>query len=228
MQTCNQDILNLLAGKSSTKQFVYRQTKELFKEFKAVVSTVADELNANICKIDQEVVVEYYDRGDFEAEIRFSGDAIIFHMHTNVFTFEPSHMVWQNSYVKKEPLNAYFGLINMYNFLADSLKYSRPNDLGHLIGRLFVNREKHFFTEGNKQLSFLYRDLSNDVLDTNHMRVIIERAIINALDFDLTTPNFNDSRLVTVNQIQNVSNEMRIMTSKKLGFRFAHKSNNPQ
>ena len=139
---CNQDILNLLAGKASTKQLVFRQTKDVFKEFKALLKTIADELNSNICKIDKKVVVEYFDNGELEAEIRFSGDALIFHMHTNTFTFDKSHFTNQHSYIKKEPLNGYFGLISMYNFLADSLRYNRPNDVGHLLGRLFINREK--------------------------------------------------------------------------------------
>lgn len=222
MNQCNQDILKLLAGKSSTKQFVFRNTREQFKIFKEVIRNIASQLNENICKIDKEVVVEYFDRGDHEAEIRFSGDTIIFHMHTNIFTFEPSHFIWQNSYVKNNPMNAYFGVINMYNFLSDSLKYNRPNDYGQLIGRIFVNRENHFFMEGNKQFNFLYRDVAVDLLDKTKMKEIIEKSIMMALDFDLTTPPITESRVVTVNQIRNDSNEFRVRTSKKLGFRFSH------
>ena len=66
VQKCNQEILDLLAGKASTKQLVFRKTKEVFKEFKALLKRIADELNSNICKIDKEVVVEYFDNGEFE------------------------------------------------------------------------------------------------------------------------------------------------------------------
>ena len=38
----------------------------------------------------------------------------------------------------------YCGVINMYNFLSDSFKYNRENDLGYLIGRMFINKENTF------------------------------------------------------------------------------------
>ena len=221
VQKCNQEILDLLAGKASTKQLVFRKTKEVFKEFKALLKTIADELNSNICKIDKEVVVEYFDNGEFEAEIRFSGDALIFHMHTNSFTFEKNHFTNKHSYIKKEPLNGYFGLISMYNFLADSLRYNRVNDMGFLVGRVFVNREKHFFVDGKRQFAFMYNDPSKDKVTKESLRDIIEKTIVYALDFDLTSPNFNDMQAVTVNQIRSISNELKISTSKKLGFRMA-------
>lgn len=219
--SCNQDILNLLAGKASTKQLVFRQTKDVFRTFKELLKTIADELNSNICKIDKEVVVEYFDNGEFEAEIRFSGDALIFHMHTNSFTFDKNHFTSKNSYIKKEPLNGYFGLISMYNFLADSLRYNRINDIGHLVGRVFVNREKHFFVDGKRQFGFMYNSPETDLVTKETLRDVIEKTIIYALDFDLTSPNFNDVRMVSVSQIRSISNELKISTSKKLGFKMS-------
>ena len=186
-----------------------------------MLKTITSELNSNICKIDKEVVVEYIDKGDFEAEIRFSGDALIFNMHTNVFTFEKSHFTNQNSYIKNEPLNGYFGLISMYNFLADSLRYNRVNDVGHLLGRLFINREKHFFVDGTRQFSFMYNDPSTDQTTPELLRDIIEKTIAYALDFDLTLPNFKDVQYVSVNQIRSINNELKMSTSKKLGFRMS-------
>ncbi len=226
-QQCNQDILDLLAGKSSTKQLVFRQTKDVFKTFKKLLKTIAEELTSNICKIDKEVIVEYFDIGEYEAEIRFSGDALIFHMHTNTFTFDKSHFTSQNSYIKKEPLNGYFGLISMYNFLADSLRYNRVNDMGHLVGRIFVNREKHFFVDGKRQFAYMYNSPDTDKVTNELLRDVIEKTIIYALDFDLTSPNFNDVRVVTVNQIRSISNELKISTSKKLGFKMSADKDHP-
>ncbi|MCT4622667.1 MAG: hypothetical protein N4A46_03510 [Schleiferiaceae bacterium] len=223
---CNPEILGLLAGKSSTKQLVFRQTKEVFMEFKKLLKTIAKELNDNICQIDKQVIVEFIDAGEYEAEIRFSGDALIFHMHTNAFTFDKSHFTHQNSYIKNEPLNGYFGLISMYNFLADSLRYNRVNDMGHLVGRLFVNREKHFFVDGKRQFAFMYNDPANDLVTEDLLRDVIEKTIVYALDFDLTSPNFNDVRIVTVNQIRSISNELKISTSKKLGVKMSSDTDN--
>jgi len=218
---CNPKILSLLEGKASTKQLVYRQTKEVFSLLKKTLSEIANELNTSICNVDKNVLVEYFDRGTFEAEIRFSGDALIFHMHTNAFLFERSHFTQQNSYIKDEFRNGYFGLIYMYNFLADSLRYNRVNDMGHLIGRLFVNREKHFFIDGEKQFNYIHNNPATDIISKDLIKEIIEKSIIYALDFDLTTPKFNDMRYVSVKEIRSISNDLKISTSKKLGFKMS-------
>ncbi len=48
----------------------------------------------------------------------------------------------------------------------------------------------------------------------------IESAILYALDFDLFTPPFEEMQEVSVSQILEVSENMRIKTGKRLGFRF--------
>ena len=44
------------------------------------------------------------------------------------------------SYVKEDKNRSYCGVIHLYNFLADSFKYNRLNDVGYLIGRVFIIR----------------------------------------------------------------------------------------
>lgn len=221
MSNPNPRILELLATKASTKQFVYRHTQDVFEQLKSTLRSIAQELNDSICSIDQTVVVEYEDRGQYEAAIRFSGDVIIFQMHSNVFTFDKSHAVWKSTYVKEDPMRAYFGMVNIYNFLSDSFKYNRLGDVGHLIGRLFVNKDEHFFVEGKRQFGFLYNNLKGDTLTDEKLKEIIEKAIVYALDFDLTTPDFNANRAITVHQIQAQSSDLKNSTAKKLGFRFS-------
>ncbi|NVK05727.1 MAG: hypothetical protein HWD92_12945 [Flavobacteriia bacterium] len=218
--SCNPQILELLSTKSSTKQLVFRKTADVFREFKEQLKQIADELNQNICNIDASVVVDFKDRGEYEAEIRFSGDVIIFQMHTNVFTFEKTHGIWKNSYVREDNMRAYFGMINMFNFLTDSLKYNRLGDMGLLIGRIFVNRDDHFFVEGKRQFGYQFNNVAGDLLEADKIRQIVEMAIVYALDFDLTTPDFNSQRAVTVQQIQSISSDLKNSTSKKLGFKF--------
>ena len=223
---CNPEILKLLAEKSSTKQFVYRQTKELFANFKQVVAKIAEALNNHICDIDANVIVEFVDEGPFECKIIFSGDAIVFQMHTNVFTFEPNHMIWKNSYVKEDRMRAYFGVIHMYNFLADSFRYNRVNDYGYLMGRIFVNKDKRFFVEGKGQFAFLFNDLPHDVFTEEKMREILEKCIVYALDFDLTTPDFSLLREVTLGQIEAQGEYLNLGTRKRLGFKMSHELKN--
>jgi len=224
--TCNKEILKLLAEKSSTKQFVFRQSKELFKLFGEELGKIATELNSNICNIDQSVVVQNKDIGEFEKQVFFSGDAIVYQMHTNIFTFDKSHHIWKTSYVKDDPMRAYFGVIHMYNFLADSFKYNRESDYGHLLGRIYVNKDKHFFMEGQRQFAFLFNDVQNDVFDKTQIRKIIEKSIEHSLDFDLTVPNMNDYTELTLGQIVQFGSALSLTTRKKLGFKFSFEKGN--
>lgn len=223
---CNKEILKLLAEKSSTKQFVFRQTKDLFRIFGDQLAQIATELSSNICNIDQSVVVQKKDIGEFETHIFFSGDAIVYQMHTNVFTFDKSHHIWKTSYIKDDPMRAYFGVIHMYNFLADSFKYNRESDYGHLLGRIYVNKDMHFFMEGQRQFAFLFNDVQNDVFDEAQMRKIIEKSIEHSLDFDLTVPNMTDYSEVTLGQIQQFGSALSLTTRKKLGFKFSFEKGN--
>jgi hypothetical protein len=216
---CNPQILELLSTKSSTKQFVYRQTKEVIGRMKAMGATIAHELNSNIVGIDQHVLVEFKDTGEYGSEIWFSGDLLVFHMHTNVFTFPKSHQVWNNSQVKADPLRGYFGVIYVYNFLADSFRYNRVNDFGFLLARIFINKDGHYFVEGKRQFSFLFNQLSDHPIRETCIRKILETAVQYALEFDLTAPEFNDIRALTVSDMQMITQDLRIKTSKEVGFR---------
>ncbi len=219
----NSKILELLAGKSSTKQLVFRETKAVFDELKSLLKEIATELNDSICSIDKSVVVEFFDRGTYEAEIKFSGDTLIFHMHTNTFSFEKNHHVHKTQYVKKNHSNGYFGMINVYNFLSDSLYYNRVNDYGLLLGRLFVNKERHFFVEGRRQLAFAFNDLEKQTVSKEALRRVVEVAIIQAIEFDLTAPDMNQASVVSVSDIRSISNDLKISTSKKLGFKMSYR-----
>ena len=68
------------------------------------------------------VEVEYSSKGKFEAQIKFSGDTLLFHMHSNIFDFPSVHPLYKTKYVKEDKSRAFCGVINVYNFLSDSLK----------------------------------------------------------------------------------------------------------
>ena len=94
------EILKLLEDKSSTKQKVYQITKEVFSEIQEVLRTKASSLNTVIT--DPNVDILYEESGDFDAKLKFSGDTLLFHMHTNIFDFESSHQIHKNSYVQED------------------------------------------------------------------------------------------------------------------------------
>ena len=99
-------------------------------------------------KIDKRIRIEYRDRGKFEAQIQVAEDILIFAMQTDVFRFHDGHEIWKNPYLAQRADNAYCGVINIYNFLADSFKYNRGEDEGYLIGRIFINHQMQYFVEG--------------------------------------------------------------------------------
>ena len=218
----SEKIINKLTNKAATKQEVYRVCKSFFDMLKEVVRELSEELSNDVSPIDQHVEIKYTDKGEFEIELKFSGDTLIFHMHTNTFSFDKSHQIWNSSYVKEDEYKAYCGVINVYNFLSDSFKYNRTNDLGYMIGRLFINKEKHFFTEGNGRMSFLYNNFQNDILDKPILKNIVHELMLHAMDFELVTPPFKDVQVVSLHQINQMSQNMKLKTAKKLGFKFSN------
>ncbi|MGL4598712.1 MAG: hypothetical protein ACRCYO_14440 [Bacteroidia bacterium] len=213
-------ILRLFEEKASLKQDVFHKTIATFKELKSVVKEVVDEFKPLAHKIDPRITVEYKDRSEVEMELHVAGDVLIFYMHTNVFEFDRSHPIWKTSYVREDIARSYCGMINVYNFLADSFRYNRINDLGYLIARVFLNHEAHYFVEGKRQLGFLYNDFPQSQLDRAALRKIVESAIVYALDFDLFTPPFDVMKEVTMSDIMEASFNTKIQTGKRLGFKF--------
>lgn len=214
------EILRLLQEKSCTKQKVFRKSGEVFSILKKQLKTISNDLSKSISNLDESVKVAYKEKGVFESQIYFSGDVLHFNHHSNVFTFDKGHPLWKSNYIRQDKKRAYFGMINIYNFLADSFRYNRANDVGVLLGRIFVNYEGHFFVEGKRKLGFLFRDVTKEILTEENLKKIIETSMIYALNFDLTVPEFKDSVLVSVKQLETLNNEQQLRTSKSLGFRF--------
>jgi len=217
------EILNLLKEKASVKQEVYKITKEVFGKIQEILISKANRLDKDV--IDDDVHISYEESGDFDAKLKFSGDTLLFHMHTNIFDFDSSHEIHKSTYVKEDRMRSYCGVINIYNFLSDSLKYNRLNDAGFLIARIFVNKDNHFFVEGDKQLGFLFNDIVNQQVNEDQMDKIINAAMDYSLHFDLEVPKLNDVRIVSVHEILDINNNHRIKTSKRLGFKLSHETN---
>lgn len=213
-------ILKTVREKACMKQDVYDNTLEQFRLFKEVMKEIVSGFSEEIQCIDNRIGIEYRDKGKFAAEMKFAGDMLIFQMHTNVFHFDRSHQIWQTSYVKEDPSRAYCGMINIYNFLSDSFKYNRVHDSGYLVARIFINRDKHYFVEGKRQLGYLYNDFVNGEITRDKITSIVESAILFSLDFDLLTPAYDHMKEATVHELQAFQQEMRLRTGKRLGYRF--------
>ena len=217
----NANRLDGLIIKTNLKQEVYQNTVRMFTILKDVLRELAEEYREKLKgKVDENVLPFFQEKGIFEAEFRIGGDLLIFSMHSNVFVFNREHPIWKLEYIKTNPLNSYCGVFSIYNFLADSFKYSRYQDLGYLIARIFVNRENHFFVEGKRQTNEVVKDLAVDELTKENFKEIIETAIKYAIDFDLLVPPYDQVKIATVEQMQVEINHSRIQTGKRLGFKF--------
>lgn len=213
-------IIQLLHDKSLVKFQVHENTQRIFNQFKNAAQQIIKELKPNIGGIHKNISCHFRDKGDFEAEIKIASDLILLTMHSNTFEFPRDHAIMQTSYVKEDVTRSYCGVIYIYNYLADSFKYNRLNDVGYLIGRVFVNRENHFFVEGKRELGFLFNNFHNEPITTEKIKQIVESALLYSIDFDLLTPTFDQIKEVSVNDMLSYSKSLNLRTGKRLGFRF--------
>lgn len=216
-----QEIKENLLNTASNKQFIFRKTIEVFSKFKKELSLMSDSLAKSVKSKDKHIDVRYSENGDFEAHFKFSGDTLLFIMHTNVFNFPNEHFIYKTKYIKDDPQRSYCGMILIYNFLSDSIKYNRLQDSGFLIGRVFINKDGHFFIQGKRQFSFLYKDFSNNVIDEETIKNIINTAVLYALDFDLLVPPFEAIQEITLLQKLQETGNIALKTSKRLGFTYS-------
>jgi len=213
-------IIGTLKEKSVLKQKVYDNTFESFCNLKDILKNLSREININLAGIDTRIKLEYTDRSNFDAQLKVAGDILFFSMHSNIFQFDREHPAWKTSYIQKNKYNAYSGIINIYNFLADSFKYSRLDDLGYLIARIFINHEKQYFVEGKRQMGMLFTNYGNEVISRESLQIVISTAIQYSLEFDLLVPPYDSVKISTVGQAESKIQHSRIITGKRLGFQF--------
>ena len=213
-------IIELLANKSVTKYQVYDNTLSTFEIMKTILKEIAEEAKAELLKQSINIPVEYTERGKYEIELKVAGDLLLFSMHSNIFEFPKAHAVMQTGYVKQNTLRSYCGSISIYNFLADSFKYNRINDVGYLIGRVFINSDSHFIVEGKQKLGFLFNDFANQKIDKEALTKIIESALKYAIEFDLLVPPFEKVKIVSVQEMNNITSSVSLKTGKRLGFNY--------
>jgi hypothetical protein len=212
-------IIKMLREKSVMKQDVYKNTHNSFENLKEVIKEIADDLKTEAQKIDKRITVEYRFTSDHEIELKVAGDMLVFYMHSNVFEFDKSHAMFKTGYIKKNELNSYCGIIYVYNFLADSFKYNRLQDLGYLISRMFINRENRFFIEAKPPLGYKYTNFSEVAVNNQTLKEIVYDLIAYAISFDLYTPPSQNVQEISLNEIIERVQSDKLKTGKRLGFK---------
>lgn len=214
-------ILKVIKEKSSIKQDIFQETLTAFRLIKDLAKSEAELLKKEVFTIDKRVTIEFKDRSDFMFELKVAGDLLVFQMHTNIFEFDSAHFIKKSPYVQKNEMLSFCGLINVYNFLADSFKYYRVNDVGYLMARVFLNKESHYFVEGkNRKISMNHSDFGNTKFSPEKALHLLQTIILASLEFDLFTPPYDTQKEITVSEINETNNNISIQTGKRLGFKF--------
>jgi hypothetical protein len=207
-----------LKQKSTAKQAIYRNTQAAFDCLRLVSQELVVELTRRLTPLDSSVVIEYRSINDMEFHIRFSGDLLVFVMHSNIVTFPDEYGPMPSKYVEADFRRRFFGHIMAYNFMADSIKYQRMNDPGYLVGRLLVNIENHYFLEGVQQLELPDNDMSDNIISPTTMRLFVESAMIAAVNNDLVAPLLPEIQKISVKQ--KLENQ-QVSRGSKVGFSFS-------
>jgi hypothetical protein len=209
-----------LREKSSAKQAIFRATQAAFTLLRQVSQQLCLELTQTVTTdADASVRIECLPVNEMEFHIRFSGDLLVFVMHSNIVTFPDDFGPLTTPYVAADFRRRFFGHIMAYNFMADSIRYQRLNDPGYLLGRLLINIDNHYFLEGVQQLQLPDNDMSHNAVTAESLRLFVESAMIAAVNNDLIAPPLPEIQRISVKQ--KLENQ-QVSRGSKMGFSFAH------
>lgn len=214
------ELFEKLVQKASLKQKVYRNTLDTLNLLKNQMNLMVNEYDSLKSKEAKKIPFTYKDRGEFGAELKFGGDTLVLMMHTNVFEIPRDHEVMNTSYIREDKDRSYCGIISIFNFLSDSFKYNRLNDIGYLIGRIMINKDMHYFTEGKREIGFLYNSFGVSEVNEQSVSEILHSAIYYTINFDLLVPPYDDVKMVSVQEFISAIDSMQLKTGKRLGFKF--------
>lgn len=222
MGTKREHIFETFKTVSSVKQDVYSKTLEGFEMISAVLNQMYGQYLERLKEVDERVDVKLINDNKHQCMFHFGGDALVFNMHSNVFSFNPEHPIHAHSFFRDNKDAKYFGVIHIYNFLADSFRLNRDNDLGYLIARVFINKDGNCFVEGQGNLNNEFKNVAEQQISEPFFEEIIESAIQFALDFELYVPAFDKSQLITVGNLKEISKSIKTVTAKRLGFKMSN------
>lgn len=212
-------IVSNVNGKCTHKVRVKRNAASVFGTMKEDARKLVEQV---MVERDKEALasVAFRDVDNLQFQMDFGEDTVVFNLHEDVFDLEASHPVRKSSYVKEDVNRAFCGMVSVYNFLSTSIGKVRPDDLGYLIGRIFINADNHFFVEGKKRLGFLYSSFDTQTFDEQAMREVMMASVLHCMESDLEVPPFDAFASLNVLQIQSINGAMGRMPARPLGFHF--------
>ncbi len=210
-------LTQLLQNKAALKQDIAEDAEAVFLNLKETIKSELVALRAIVP--DDRVRLHFKERGEYEIHVYIGSDVLVFSLHHNVFRLPDHNPLWGTGYFQQNEQRGYFGVIYVYNFLAESLIQNRLDDSGYLISRLFVNHEKHFFIEGRTQLSGIFRDTERHQWNDDICALVVQMTFAYALSFDLYIPPYEIQDEISVNQMHYMGETLKLQTGKRLGFK---------
>lgn len=214
------DLAGLLIEKAGLKQDIYSTTLDAFALICSEAEKEVKQLQASVLSKDPRVRLIFSKKSDFEFQIHVGGDVLVFLMHTNIFQIEPTNSLWSTSYLKRDNKRSFCGVINIYNYLHDSLFYNRHSDIGYLIGRLLVNVENHYLVQMEGKPLTLHNNFAESFFDQASAKNMIEDLIRLVLNFDMYLPPFKKVAQLSVDEMTLATQSQQFKTGKRLGFQF--------
>lgn len=211
-------LMQLLQNKAALKQDIAQDIEAVFLELKENIKLELEALRKLVP--DERVRLFFKERGHHEIHVYIGSDVLVFSLHHNVFRLPDSNPLWGTAYYQQDDRRGYFGVIYVYNFLAESLIQNRLEDSGYLISRFFVNHERHFFVEGTTQLASLFRDTERNQWNSGICSLVVQMTFAYALSFDLYIPPYELQDEISVNQMHYMGETLKLQTGKRLGFKF--------
>lgn len=215
-------IKQMLESKSTAKQTTFKNVAEAFSMLSADSKRIISELTNLAHPADEDVTLYFKYISKHEFHVKLAGDLLIFVMHTNIITFDEEYELMKDEYIRQNTVNRYFGQINIYNFMYDSLKYNRGNDPGYLIGRLMINHENRFFMEGEKAFTSLYGKISKEPISDQVLQSIVKHSLRIAIKNDLMSPPYSRVRSITLNQKN--EHTVELGGGQKIGFQMSYQN----
>jgi hypothetical protein len=214
------DIINKIETTSQLKKNLFEQVTSFFTDLEKTCGEVAIELQKE--SANNTIAVKIEKINDYEFLFRVGGDVLVFILQSNIVRLSDDAYISKSKYLKDDVTLRYFGQVLVYNFLADTLTYGRLDDPGYLISRILINRENHFFLEGDRKIVFEFPELKDNPITKDKNRKLVENLVLSALNNDLLAPNFNDIMLISYHQKLEHTSSMG--NPKKIGFDFFAKN----
>jgi hypothetical protein len=197
------DLFTIINEKGQLISTVYQNTLDSIRLIKKTVDEiVGDYLLANPAAKGSVPMTREH-TGDHEVKLQFAEDILVFTMLTNIFEFSRYHEVMSTSYIKDDKSRSYC-----------------VNDVGYLIGRIFINKDTCYFIEGKREVGLLYNSFGQEKFDGQAARKVVESAIMYAINFDLLTPPFDSVKEISLAEMQSLTDSHMLKTGKRLGFKF--------